>query len=270
MKGEQGYILYRKGQGISPFLDMKLLLNGNLIMHEKETLDLVLYDHEMKELKRLKENVFENLEVPLPKLGRIKQGSSNSHYAWYSGSSSINLVNLTDFNHVIVKNFFGQENPQLKVLAVVAASTPYKMAALYTEDQDDQVFIAVMTSESSISRQKLNGIYIIQGSSVLPELSAHCIEASLDDTLLFLGGATSSDSGNSTPAISAFSFECFPREICTFEISSLGKNPVEFLKRFEEPNYLLGANSNFICVLEWTGIHFNVLTTVENLHTGNL
>jgi len=52
MKGGQ-YTILNKGREVKSFIDMKLLPNGELVVFDQETSDLVKYSPELTENKRL-------------------------------------------------------------------------------------------------------------------------------------------------------------------------------------------------------------------------
>ena len=47
------YTLLNKGKEVKSFIDIKLLPTGELVVFDKESSDLIKYDSEIKELKRL-------------------------------------------------------------------------------------------------------------------------------------------------------------------------------------------------------------------------
>lgn len=89
------YTLLNKGQAVKSFIDIKLLPTGELIVFDENTSDLIKYDVELNENKRLagkKKIVLEGAEI-MTTLYR------NSHkiYIWMCGDNSIGLVNPGDF-----------------------------------------------------------------------------------------------------------------------------------------------------------------------------
>lgn len=139
---EKSCTLLSKGKNVVPFLDIKLLSNYNLIAHEEGTLDLVLYDVDMKEVKRL----------PRPSLGQnpfkgtyktIRHGSSDAYYGWYVGNSTLNMVNLSTFSITSIPGFFGLQTESTLPYAVVASEIGSKAAGLYLNNHTNLEHIVV-------------------------------------------------------------------------------------------------------------------------------
>lgn len=47
------YGLLKMGGNVEPFIDLKLLRNGNILVFAQETSDLVKYDENLKQVRRL-------------------------------------------------------------------------------------------------------------------------------------------------------------------------------------------------------------------------
>lgn len=139
---EKSCTLLSKGKNVAPFVDIKLLPNYNLIVHEEATLDLVLYDSDIKEVKRL----------PRPSHGQnpfkgtyktIRHGSSDAYYGWYVGNSILNMVNLSTLNVTSIPGFFGTQAESTLPYAIVTSESGTKAAALYLNNHTNLEHIVV-------------------------------------------------------------------------------------------------------------------------------
>lgn len=142
---EKSCTLLNKGKNVVPFVDIKLLPNYNLVVHEEGTLDLVLFDPNMKEIRRL----------PRPALGQnsfkgtyktIRHGSSDSFYGWFVGSSTLNLVELSTFNFKAIPGFFGSQTESSLPYAVVTSESGTKASGLYLNNHTNLEHLVVYIS----------------------------------------------------------------------------------------------------------------------------
>lgn len=269
---EKSCRLLNKGKNVAPFIDLKLLPNGYLIVHEEETLDLVMYDPEMREVKRLPrttmgQNPFRGTYKT------IKHGNSDSYYGWYVGNSALNLVDTSTFNFSTINGFFGAQSESNIPYAVVTSQKNSKVAGIYINNTSGVEHFAVANGSGTVGRQQVPVVLTHTRSSGLSnvEPSAKCIETNLDETILFVGGSSNSDTTAEAPIVFALTYNNNVTEVDQIDLSAGGKytGPICAIKRFSGKNVFLAAGRRFAMIVEWTGSHLCLLNIIEDAHTGN-
>lgn len=152
--------MLNKGQAVRSFLDIKLLPTGELIAFDEQTSDLIKYDVDLNESKRLpgkRKIVLEGSEI-MTTLYR------NSHkiYIWMCGDNSIGLVNPNDFHCDTIQNFFGNMNDRVNPFTVIASDRMKKAMGVYTQDR--RVAFVYLGSNGLIRKFQNQ---ILQGSRIL-------------------------------------------------------------------------------------------------------
>lgn len=123
------YTLLNKGKNVKSFIDIKLLPTGELVVFDEATSDLIKYDRELQETKRLsgkKPVVLEGSEI-------VTTLYRNAHkiYLWMCGDNSVGLVNPTDFQCDLLTNFFGGIGDKVNPFTVIASDKMKKALGVY-------------------------------------------------------------------------------------------------------------------------------------------
>lgn len=123
------YTLLNKGKAVKSFIDIKLLPTGELIVFDESTSDLIKYDRELQEVKRLsgkKPVVLEGSEI-------VTTLYRNAHkiYLWMCGDNSVGLVTPNDFQCDLLTNFFGGANDRINPFTVIASDKMKKALGVY-------------------------------------------------------------------------------------------------------------------------------------------
>lgn len=143
--------LLNKGKNVVPFIDIKNLQNNQFLVHEEPTLDLVFYDNEFKEIKRMPKA--SNAQNPFSQTNNtIKHGSSQQVYGWFAGNDELRMVNLTNAEYVSVGNFFGSSGQKVLPIAVALSDKEKKAAGLYTMQGSNEVYMSVLTTNGVVNR----------------------------------------------------------------------------------------------------------------------
>lgn len=143
--------LLNKGKNVVAFIDIKNLQNAQFLVHEEPTLDLVFYDNDFKELKRLPKA--SNAQNPFHQTNNtIKHGSSQQVYGWFAGNDELRMVNLSNAEYVSVSNFFGSPGQKVLPLAVALSDKEKKAAGLYTLQGNSEVFMSVLMPNGAVNR----------------------------------------------------------------------------------------------------------------------
>lgn len=258
-----------KGKNIAPFIDIKILPNGQLVVHEESTLDLVFYDPELREIKRLPRAT--NSQNPFNQSYKtIKHGTSQNLYGWYAGNEELRIVNLTNGEFMAVNNFFGIPGQRAIPLAITISDRERKAAGLFTLGNNSEVFLGVLTSNNSVSHNPFESLVKQRGSISSTGLNVQCVETTADEILLVFGAGQQIDNSRSIPKLYMTTFEAVPRLLDEIDLSSNGKylGPIHTVKRFTGKNVFLVGGHKFAMVVEWTGSHLCILNAVDDVHSG--
>lgn len=57
-------------------------------------------------------------------------------YIWMIGDNSIGIVNPRNFNHDLIKDFFGHRNEEIMAFTVIASPHEHKLLGLYMKNSD--------------------------------------------------------------------------------------------------------------------------------------
>lgn len=157
--------LLNKGKNVASFIDIKLIANNQLLVHEDSTLDLVVYDSEFREIKRLpRANNGHNPFFQTFKT--IKHGSANNFYGWFSGSDELRIVNLTTGEFTPVANFFGSSGQKALPIAVAVSDNDRKAAGLFSLGSSMEVFLSILTPNGAVSRNSVDSLIKRKGRPI--------------------------------------------------------------------------------------------------------
>jgi hypothetical protein len=149
--------LLNKGKNVVSFIDIKNLQSSQFLVHEEPTLDLVFYDSEFNEIKRLPKA--SNAQNPFHQTNNtIKLGSSQQVYGWFAGNDELRIVNLTNAEYVSVSNFFGNPGQRVLPLAIALSDKEKKAAGLYTIQGNSEVLMSVFTPNGSLNRLTVESV----------------------------------------------------------------------------------------------------------------
>ncbi len=127
--------MLNKGQAVKSFIDIKLLPTGELIVFDDQTCDLIKYDVDLNESKRL--NGKRKIELEGAEIMTTLYRNSHKIYIWMCGDNSIGLVNPGDFQCDVIANFFGNSNDRYNnPFTVIASDRMKKAMGVYTQDRD--------------------------------------------------------------------------------------------------------------------------------------
>ena len=144
------YLLLKAGADIAPFIDIKVLNNGEMLVYEEHTSDLVKYTKKLVEMSRI------NGVKPL----NLRDGHSVSSlhtgddlmYIWMPGDSSIGLVNPDNMIYDLVTNFYGSSGEKITPLALVGNQLEKKVLGSYTK-QNGEVWYTFLRAGQGLIRK---------------------------------------------------------------------------------------------------------------------
>lgn len=149
--------LLNKGKNVPSFLDIRLLPSGHLLVHEDNTLDLVTYDTEFIEVRRLPRAT--NGHNPFQQTYKtIKHGTSQNFYGWFAGNDDLRIVSLNSGDFTFVDNFFGVSGQKVVPLAVAMSDRERKAAGLYYVQNPQEVTLALMAPNGTVNRCQVDAL----------------------------------------------------------------------------------------------------------------
>lgn len=118
---------------VQPFIDLKLLPSGDVIIFDKATSDLIKYDHNLNQIQRLpgkKPIVIDGNDI----VTTLYSGDSKV-YIWMLGDGSIALCNPDSMVYDLCANFFGNFQEQTTPFSAVASIIQSKVIGMYLQNQ---------------------------------------------------------------------------------------------------------------------------------------
>ena len=145
---------------MKPFIDIKLLPNGELVVFEEDTSDLVKYDTELNENKKLQGKKKINLEGS--EIVTTLYGWADKVYIWLCGDNSIGLVNPSNFVCDLISNFFGTPSDNVMPFTVIASDRMKKAMGVYIMDRN--IAFVFLTGKGLVRKLQRN---VLKGSRLL-------------------------------------------------------------------------------------------------------
>ena len=258
------FILNSKPNPVKPFIDIYLLKNSNeLMVLEKNSGDLVKYDASFNELKRLKGS--KAISGPGVEFSSFIYAGSDQKYLWYSGESTLAIVNPATFSSDMIQNFFGKAGEVTMPFAAIANNSFDKYIGVYWNlvGQDEQ-YLSVLFGNSGIMRKKVTDIN--PGLPVIYSLE----NSSSDANLFFAGCSNNRELQRGSAFIQAITCDKFVECIDQIELSpgdNVSRLTTGWLTRAADRDVLFAAVNQAIFVVEWTGTHFCILNYIDEIHT---
>lgn len=275
---KKGSVLYMVGKGIvavsdpellkpvvakpvqeaKQFLLVKTLKNGNFIVQECRSYDIVELNSQFKEMRRLKGSPGVALE------NEAMRGSRHSHdeqtLPLIRGLCHLSLITMRDFSVKEVRDFFGKETESdLLPLLCLSSSTGDKAfgAALC----QDAVRLCYWERSSSPKYTPLKELFPRFGMV----LSA---DVSLDDSVLFVGGSTDFDLEKGQAILQAVNFAKKLSYISDMRIDERSNRYVSKIRRIDKTNRFFAATIDSIYVYEFKNRKFYKLSVILNVCKG--
>lgn len=197
--------------------------------------------------------------------------SEDETMLWFCGTSTIRIVDLAQMsiiNEVVdaIPNFSDQE------FGVALRGV--------SKNRGNQFFLSFVISEA------LSFLYYEAGIDPDPQIAenvlpackvfililvsrVYALEPSVNKSLIFVAGSTRKDNaGFSKGILAAISFDRAQKVICQTPIEKYNVQACTAMKRFPERDHLLLGCFKHLMIARFTGVDFECLNLIENVHTG--
>lgn len=144
------YLLLKAGSKVAPFLDIKLLRNGELLVYEENSSDLVKYSKRLREVSR--NNGIKPINTQGVQMMSTRYTGDDLMYIWIPGDSSIGLVDPKSMVHDLVTNFYGSNKEKIIPFSVVADHKERKVLGLYIK-RNSEVWFAFLRAGEGLIRK---------------------------------------------------------------------------------------------------------------------
>ena len=181
------------------------------------------------------------------------------------GDSSLALVDTITMKAKVVPEFFSLKTEKSSPLSIISCKTDWKALGL-----------TYINNESYFSFVRLNGGSIIRKQTekvIGSRKTVLCLENSIDTKLFFGGGGTDFEIEKSTAMLFAIGFDESMEVISEIELNfdesdEDGESFAVFsIKRLEGRDTMIAGVHRGIFVVEWTGSHFEIIRTMNFLHS---
>lgn len=245
---------------------MKCLRNGNVLLQDTKSNDLIELSSTLKEVKRMKGQSGVVLQ------NDVFRNARHSHdelfMPWIKGPGQLSLMAIKDFSMKEVKDFFCQEG-ETNVIPLTCVSNAEGDRLFGTSFSSGKMRLSVW--ERSSYARYFN----------LPELFSNCniglnevgivltTEVNLEGNVLFIGGSTTFDFKRGAAIIQAINFNNKLSYI-TDNLMNEAKNKfVSKIKRIDNTNKLLVSTCRSIYIYLYKNQLFNFITEIKDLLSGD-
>jgi hypothetical protein len=253
------FILQTKPNEVKAFSDLYLLKRtGELIVLETGTSDLVKYDPNLKELRRLQgvrpvDNAF---------VSTVFSGCENK-FLWAKGDHQLTIVDVSTFNYDAIPTFFGKSGESASAVTALAARDYGRLLGVYSLGLNHH--ITVVDLKVGLVRKSA-----MEVNSKFPRIYT-CENSFSDNKIAFLAGSTDEDLNRGHAIIQAVTFDLELQLIDDLELKSSarpqGHRAVTALARAQDRDVMFAGVANGVFVIEWTGTHLCVLNYVDDIHS---
>lgn len=262
LQKEKHFLKLRPSEHIKPFLDIRILASGEVVIYEENSFDLIKCDPALKEIKRLKGSPLNNI---IPGLSVLNTTKIEEYFLWMRGPLLLSLVNTATFEFIDLKLVYAAfSTSRAKVKAALYDHSLNTVISLVTENTSD----AIVTHYISTSRS-----VVAQFASVVfsPRASAFCCEITPEDKLLVIGG-TSERETDSTSAEAVLWVADLERgmelrsQLSLKSVKGENRRAVMALKKSPKRNIFFAGTFRDVFLLDLTAGRLSVLYIVDELH----
>ena len=241
---------------------MKSLRNGYIILNDLKDWDLVILDSSLREKGRLKG---EGGELPFYyKSMNLRSVSHDKFIIWLNEPSSASIVKVPEFTSTHIKNFWVYKGKLAQPYAMVVGSDGTLLVGLGEVEEVMQTLHFYRSPEEFVAVFELGKLFGKGNLGVTPASFFACLEVSLSEDVLFVGGGDNSDL-EAVAYLIAFDMKAgmklaqyakFPKET--------GFGLVSVIKRHPNSDTLFLGTQKYIVVVEWDGSEFKIISQFEN------
>ena len=262
LQKEKHFLKLRPYEQIKPFLEIRTLGNGEVLIYEENSFDLVKYDPALKEVKRLKGSPLNNI---IPGLSVLNTTNIDQYFLWMRGPLLLSLVNTVTFEFVDLKLVYAAfSTSRAKVKAALYDHSLNTVISLVTENTSDAIVTHYINTSRSVVSQFANVVFS-------PRASAFCCEMSPEDKLVVIGG-TSERETDSTSAEAVLWVADLERgmelrsQLSLKSVKGENRRAVMALKKSPKRNIFFAGAFRDVFLLDLTAGRLSVLYIVDELH----
>ena len=193
------------------------------------------------------------------------------NYCWINGPISIELVDMQNMARVPLTGMFQGMGSDVIILSVLQRSGQSVLALVSTRQGQSMVLFSLQTNNSLIKTiAEVTEISTSASGLSMINQTFSCMEASLDSSLVFIGGGTEAKATQTSDAVLyAVTFDRQMQKIDKLLLTDAteSKRAISCLRRDPTKNILYAGVFQDVYLIEWTGSHFCVLRSLDNLHS---
>ena len=195
--------------------------------------------------------------------------NSDKVFTWPSGEANVlNLVHPTTMTLDSIPGFFGRDGESVTPVSVISSSKLMKAIAISSSAGKGFFNYCVGQGQGKLPQSSVIGP---RTGCVTAEEIAICLEASMDESIFFVGGSSNTDLSKGVAKLWCLTFDDKLKILDEIELRTGANNSswaTASLRRFGDKDVLMAGTLQSLYVVEWTGTHFCVLNVVEDLHSG--
>lgn len=187
---------------------------------------------------------------------------------WFSGTSSICIVNLKEFSYVEIKDFLPQLNDKIFGVACRAVSNQDCSKVLVSFVIESQFSLAFQLKGREPDKHILEDI-LPKCKKILLTLDGNLydMEVSLNESIVFVCGATQKLNGApSNAVVTAMQFDKTLSIVDEVVLSEQKVQAAICMKRLPQDDHLLVGCFKNLVVLNFVGNSFQFIRMIPNLH----
>lgn len=148
----KNYLILNSGSEIEPFIDIKLLNTGELLVFEENSSDLVKYSKKLHEISRI--NGIKPINLKGAEMVSTLHTGDEFMYIWMPGDSSIGLVHPDTMIHDLVTNFYGAGSERISPFTVIGHHREKKVLGLYIKENGEVWFTFLRAGQGLVRKSQ--------------------------------------------------------------------------------------------------------------------
>jgi len=242
---------------VRPFIEL-LTVSAGLLVLEKWSGDLVLYDRGFRELSRL-----EGKGGLGDKYSSGLCGGNGDYYTWTRADHSLCIVRTTNPLKITatLPSFFGSQLEDVEPLCAISSVGGGSQMGIVLSQQ-----IYWLVAKTPLGHYRREAFRVNKHLPLLKVLE----NCQGDQDIVFAGGSTAVEGISGQPAVQAIYFELGRQHIDYLELRTSTDRlhgSVEALRRADGLDVLFAGVGGSVFVLEWTGTHLCMLNFLGGVHS---
>jgi len=258
------FVLMSRPNAVKPFVDLYLIKRtGEILALDKTSSDLVKFDANFNELKRLKGE--KQVDARIAQFFSTIFVGCEQKFVWVRGDNALNLVDPQTFACETLPNFFAKQGERSMPVTAAGSKSNDKYIGVYMNELFQNQVLVFLDRRFGMIRKA--------AVEINPRVPFNaCLEnCSKDSGIFFAGGTTNMEVKKGSAVLQAISFDSSLTLIDELELKSgnnLNRQMVSALTRTGDLDVLYAGVNQAVFVVEWTGTHFCILNYVDEIHAG--